>query len=84
MNQQERPGWNTKEYPDLRKEPTEISLFFKINFLVFMLVFLSVGTSTLLSITRQTKNLENALLQRDQLIVDQAALAWRFRVPFLP
>ncbi len=75
MNQQESPGRDTNEHPGVVREPTGISLFFKINFLIFMLVFLSVGTSTLLSITRQTKNLENALLQRDQLIVDQAALA---------
>jgi len=75
MNRQERPHSQEQKSSDVSRGPTGISLFFKINFLIFMLVFLSVGTSTLFSITRQTKNLENALLQRDQLIVDQAALA---------
>jgi len=75
MNRQEPSHPNEQESSDVSRGPTGISLFFKINFLIFMLVFLSVGTSTLLSISRQTKNLENALLQRDQLIVDQAALA---------
>ncbi len=75
MNQQKRPQPQEQKPPEVSKGPTGMSLFFKINFLIFMLVFLSVGTSTLFSITRQTQNLENALLQRDQLIVDQAALA---------
>ncbi len=75
MSRQERPLPNDQNPSDVSKGPTGLSLFFKINFLIFMMVFLSVGTSTLFSITRQTKNLENAVMQRDQLIVDQAALA---------
>ncbi len=75
MNRQERPHSQEQKSSNVSRGPTGISLVFKINFLIFMLVFLSVGASTLFSITRQTKNLENALLQRDQLIVDQAALA---------
>ena len=55
--------------------PRGLSLFFKINFLIFFLVFFSVGISSVLSIRRQTENLKQALVERDQLIVDQAALA---------
>lgn len=75
MKPQEAFPSNGQESSGLGKGPTGISLFFKINFLIFMLVFLSVGTATLFSITRQTRNLKDALLQRDKLIVDQAALA---------
>ena len=55
--------------------PQGLSLFFKINFLIFFLVFFSVGISSVLSIRRQTDNLKQALVERDQLIVDQAAQA---------
>ena len=55
--------------------PHGLSLFFKINFLIFLLVFFSVGISSVLSIRQQTENLKKALLEQDQLIVDQAALA---------
>ena len=75
MKRQEPSLPDEQDSSGLSKRPTGISLFFKINFLIFMLVFLSVGTATLLSISRQSSNLEDALLQRDQLIVDQAALA---------
>jgi len=60
---------------DEESSPRGLSLFFKINFLIFLLVFFSVGISSVLSIRRQTENLKQALLERDQLIVDQAALA---------
>jgi PAS domain S-box-containing protein len=58
--------------PEQRKG---FNLFFKINLLIFMVVFLSVGAITWFSIKSQTENLQNALLERDQLIVDQAAQA---------
>ena len=75
MKQQMPSARNGSTSSGVHKGTSGLSLFFKINFLIFMLVFLSVGTSTLFSITRQTKNFEKALLQRDQLIVDQVALA---------
>ena len=61
--------------PDTASSPRGLSLFFKINFLIFLLVFFSVGISSVLSIRRQTENLKQALVERDQLIVDQTALA---------
>ena len=55
--------------------PHGLSLFIKINVLLFLLVFFPVAITSIQSINRQTENLKQALLERDQLIVDQVALA---------
>jgi len=74
--QREKPAENRlAPVAEEQSPPRGLSLFFKINFLIFLLVFFSVGISSVLSIRRQTENLKHALLERDQLIVDQTALA---------